>query len=348
MTSLLTNFLSGTLTGAINTSVQLTDSSFTVLPTISPGNTLTLTLDPDAVNGEPEIIQVILHSVSASSVFMTRGMEGTTARAHPVGTRWVNSVTVADYTRMGFGGLIIGTSGRFTTVTVEDTLRVGATTVQPGTIFAVEGPSHINGLLTGDQALFTGNLTVNSEVKTNSYRGLTASSSIDYGPVNGTNIHFFNGRMVMKVADATPNNGPLQIDFLRPEFNATNAVRFRFRQSNNRFTDAGGISVSGTTIGFRQHSDIRFKENITALTGATTALEKVTVIKYNRTGLTDVRAGFSAQNVETIPEFGAFVSHDPDDAEKRLSLIESEFTPFLVAAVQELSARVKVLEAPDA
>ncbi|RMF59091.1 MAG: hypothetical protein D6746_08795 [Bacteroidetes bacterium] len=57
-----------------------------------------LVLDPDGVNGDPEIVTVTAHSASGTTVTVTRGAEGTTARQHGSGTKWVLAATAAQWT----------------------------------------------------------------------------------------------------------------------------------------------------------------------------------------------------------------------------------------------------------
>lgn len=109
--------------------------------------------------------------------------------------------------------------------------------------------------------------------------------------------------------------------------------------------DGGSIQSNGTTTTLNNPSDIRYKENITSVSGAVDALKGVDVISYNRIGHNVTRVGFSAQNVQSIPEFAEFVRTEEGDEDARLHLAESEFVPYLVKAVQELTSRLETLEA---
>lgn len=51
-------------------------------------NTALITLDPNRVNGAPEIVIVTAHTGSATSATITRAAFGTSAREHPSGTEW--------------------------------------------------------------------------------------------------------------------------------------------------------------------------------------------------------------------------------------------------------------------
>lgn len=108
--------------------------------------------------------------------------------------------------------------------------------------------------------------------------------------------------------------------------------------------DGGNIQSNGTTTTLNNPSDIRYKENITSVSGAVDALRGVDVISYNRIGHDVTRVGFSAQNVQSIPEFAEFVRTEEDDEDARLHLAESEFVPYLVKAVQELTDRLEAVE----
>lgn len=60
-----------------------------------------ITLDPNRVNGAPEIVYVTAHTGAATSATILRGQEGTAAREHPVGTFWVHGATGLDFAGRG-------------------------------------------------------------------------------------------------------------------------------------------------------------------------------------------------------------------------------------------------------
>jgi hypothetical protein len=55
-----------------------------------------LTLDPEGVNGLPEIVTVTAHAAAATSITVVRAQQSTVARAHPLATTWAHAVTKAD------------------------------------------------------------------------------------------------------------------------------------------------------------------------------------------------------------------------------------------------------------
>lgn len=102
MPALLTNFSSGVTTDAplSNVATTINSSQFSSLSAVSSPDTMWMVLDPEALNGNPEIVQVTAHTASATSVTVVRGQQtssgGYAARPHPAGTRWVIAWTAAD------------------------------------------------------------------------------------------------------------------------------------------------------------------------------------------------------------------------------------------------------------
>jgi hypothetical protein len=66
-----------------------------------------ITLDPNRVNGAPEIVRVTAHTGSATSGTIVRGLFGTAARSHPLGTEWVHAPVAAAGSQLDgdFGGI---------------------------------------------------------------------------------------------------------------------------------------------------------------------------------------------------------------------------------------------------
>lgn len=100
MAAIHQNFLSGTLTADPGVGgVTLNSANFAGMQTVATTATpdfMWLTLDPQGVNGAPEVVKVTAHTASATSVTVGRAQQGTVARAHPVGTAWECAWTDAD------------------------------------------------------------------------------------------------------------------------------------------------------------------------------------------------------------------------------------------------------------
>lgn len=114
MPVLYSNFQTGTITDnpLSNVATTVTSSGFSSLPTITSPDYMWITLDPLGTAGSPEIVKVTAHSSSATTITVTRGQQGTSARQHNSGVIWANSATKSDFEQMttvptGFRNAII-------------------------------------------------------------------------------------------------------------------------------------------------------------------------------------------------------------------------------------------------
>lgn len=67
-----------------------------LMPVVSAAHAV-VTLDPRAVNGEPEIVIITAHTAAATVATITRGAYGTVARSHPVNTEWIHAPIDEDF-----------------------------------------------------------------------------------------------------------------------------------------------------------------------------------------------------------------------------------------------------------
>lgn len=99
------NLITGTITadpGSGGTSVSASVFQ-TSLDAVTAPDTMWAVLDPLGVNGAPEIVQITAHTAAAVSCTVVRAQQGTTARAHPIGTTVVVSpVTESDLDELPF------------------------------------------------------------------------------------------------------------------------------------------------------------------------------------------------------------------------------------------------------
>lgn len=129
MPTIFSNFQSGTLTDNPLTSgaTSVNSAAFANLPVVASPDTMWLALDPTGVNGAPEIVQVTVHTSSATVLTVVRAQQSTTARAHPVGTQWVASATKAELDELPFRKMTArGDMLAATGVNVAGRLAVGA------------------------------------------------------------------------------------------------------------------------------------------------------------------------------------------------------------------------------
>jgi hypothetical protein len=97
MPNLYQNFLRGTLTADPGAGgATLTSAELASMVTVASPDFMWVTLDPDGVNGAPELVKITTHSAAATTAAMTRAQQGTVARAHPIGTTWRHTWTRDD------------------------------------------------------------------------------------------------------------------------------------------------------------------------------------------------------------------------------------------------------------
>lgn len=74
----------------------LTSAGLAAVPVIGTTQHLAVVLDPDGIDGAPEIVWVTAHAAAATTATILRGQEGTTAREHLRDIDWIHGATVAD------------------------------------------------------------------------------------------------------------------------------------------------------------------------------------------------------------------------------------------------------------
>jgi hypothetical protein len=90
MARIRTNNVFGTTTDnpLIAGAVTMNSAGLANLAVVAGSDEALITLDPNRVNGAPEIVRVTAHTGSATSATIVRGAFGTAARSHPLGTEW--------------------------------------------------------------------------------------------------------------------------------------------------------------------------------------------------------------------------------------------------------------------
>jgi hypothetical protein len=131
--------------------------------------------------------------------------------------------------------------------------------------------------------------------------------------------------------------------------NDTGEARF-IRFGDNNHTNMGsiiadsGIAISSTL------SDYRKKENISLMSSGLTEINNLKPSTFNFKGYTKVMNGFIAHEVQEVISGAVFGAKDAvdDDGEMKPQMLATEkLIPFMVKAIQELSAKVTALEGED-
>lgn len=113
----------------------------------------------------------------------------------------------------------------------------------------------------------------------------------------------------------------------------------------------GSISVTANATSFNESSDYRLKENPTPITGALALVGQLNPVDFSWKSNGEIGRGFIAHELQAVVPEAVTGEKDAVDAEgnpEYQGVDKSKLVPLLVAAVQELSAKVAALEAANA
>jgi len=170
----------------------------------------------------------------------------------------------------------------------------------------------------------TGNLLV----------GTTSDLSFSSGSTDGAAVNAVNSIAVSR-------DGANCL-FLRRRNTDGNVVEF-FRSNSI----IGSISTTATATAYNTSSDYRLKENATALTTGLATISQLNPVEFSWKLDGSLGRGFIAHELQAVvPEAvnGAKDAVDADGNPQYQGVDASKLVPYLVAAVQELSAKVAALE----
>jgi hypothetical protein len=269
-----------------------------------------------------------------------------------------------------FGNVGIGTSSPIANVHVRSasgtTLRLDQTSGEATIESTNTGVGLRDLVLKGDKLIFNANAAERMRIDASGNVGIGATAPVNYannttltllgtngsGMTFGTNGGSDRSEIYYSATETylkTINNTSLW-------FGTNNAERMRIKFDGNvgigTASPAYTLHVNGSVAGtsaYNNLSDAREKENI--VYGLVNALDTVKALKPAKFDFKEGdkgKIGFIAQDVQPlVPEvITSYEKTLPDDTkEERLSIQESSLTAVLVAAVQELSAKVEALEA---
>ena len=110
----------------------------------------------------------------------------------------------------------------------------------------------------------------------------------------------------------------------------------------------GSIGVTGSNTSYNTSSDYRLKENATAISDGITRIKTLKPYRFNFKSDPNTKVdGFFAHEVTAVPEAITGIKDEVDSDNNPIyqGIDQSKLVPLLVAAVQELVAKVETLEA---
>lgn len=283
-----------------------------VTGTVSGGIVTTLTgtqtLTNKTINGSDNTI---------TNVSLTTGVTGTLPVANG-GTGLTTTPTN--------GKLLIGNGTDFTLATLTAGTGISVTNGAGSITLAIDSGAYpaAAGSLTG--STLASNVTASSLTSLGTLTSLACGSAAFTGAVTNTRSGANANYTVTKDADGTA------ISFVRG------------------VSEVGAISVTAFGTNFTSLSDYRLKENVEALSGAVNRLQHLKPYRFNwktAPGGSKVDGFIAHEAAEVVPEAvnGDKDAVNADGSIKPQTIDASKLIPLLVAAVQELSARVAALEA---
>ena len=196
----------------------LTSAALSALPTITASNLyFPITLDPDGIGGAPEIAYITAHTAAATSATISRGDEGTTARAHNEDIRWVHAPTLADFgaveSTVG-GGLYISnpTDG----VTRSSTTLGALSTAWEDTLYVPNGYGiryrvDVSMACAGDEVLYLALIENSTLVDRTTVYQTNPSTFTNRGYLNGVILGAGDADSIMRVYVASHSGSEITV-----------------------------------------------------------------------------------------------------------------------------------------
>ena len=80
--------------------VVLTSAALAAMAAVTSTSFMWVILDPDGEDGAPEHVKITAHTAGSTTATILRGQNGTVAREHVAGIRWVHGPVAANYAEM--------------------------------------------------------------------------------------------------------------------------------------------------------------------------------------------------------------------------------------------------------
>jgi hypothetical protein len=257
--------------------------------------------------------------------------DGDTGIFHPAEGTMAFSTNNTEKMRIDAGG--VETTGNFSG---NRLVAAGGTAIAPSITFAGDGNT---GIFHPAEATIAFSENATEVMRINSDGDLIVNNTTPVNATTGTADGFTvltNGQTHL-----SRNNG-ISL-FLRRRL-----VDGRVAEFYRDTTAVGGISVTGTAASFNTSSDYRLKENPTLLTGGLATVGQLIPCEFTWKSNGSIGRGFIAHELQAVVPEAVSGEKDAVDAEGRpqyQGVDAAKVVPYLVAAVQELSAKVATLEA---
>lgn len=170
-----------------------------------------------------------------------------------------------------------------------------------------------------------------------------ARGGVEVGRIDGTTNKFtgFAGARWQTVSTDWTDMMPGRIDMVTSV--AASQGRLYFTNPNGQ---VGSITTGGTATAYNTSSDVRMKQNIVDAPDAGADIDAVRVVSFNwkQTGELQKYGVVAQELVEVFPDAVAVGDDAEEITENVWGVDYSKLVPMLVKEVQDLRARVKVLE----
>ena len=158
-----------------------------------------------------------------------------------------------------------------------------------------------------------------------------------------------NGAGVAEIRNTANSDGSPALVISKTKTTTSYLARFVQFYANNGSTAMGGIVGNGASnVQFSSLSDVREKENIQSLTGSLEKVKQLEVVEFDwKESGEHIKAGFTAQNVETVfPEYVIDnVANEGMESRKGITGgLSSGYIAVLTAALQEAVSKIETLE----
>lgn len=200
----------------------LTSAGLAAMGVIDTTNHAVIVLDPDGLEGAPEIVYVTTHTASATTATILRAQEGTLAVAHSVDVPWVHAATILDFLepwlvdinpQISDYSAVVGTWG------INNFVGEGANLYPSGGIAFINSSSAQNDAISYPIVLSSGLWTITLHTRKSSNLGIYTvqidgvtvgtydgySASAAYGKGQITGVAVVAGMHTLKLIAATKN-----------------------------------------------------------------------------------------------------------------------------------------------